>query len=62
MDIKNFPTVGFTKTIGVEKQSKNKWKILQIYCLGTLVCDVENCQWVGLPPTGSKMIEKYIAK
>jgi hypothetical protein len=64
MSITNFATVGFTKTIGVEYRSNKMWKIIQVYCLGVLVCDKENCQWVGSPPTGkdgiAKLLDSYI--
>ena len=62
MDIKNFGTIGFTKTLGVKKQSKNTWKILQYYCLVVMVCNIDTCQWVGLPLTAPGSINKLLAR
>jgi hypothetical protein len=58
--ITNFGTVGFSKTIGVNYQRQQKWKVTQVYCLGALVCDVATCKWAGPPPTGKGKIEEYL--
>jgi hypothetical protein len=60
-DIKNFLSAGFTRTAGVEYQSNRNWKVIQIYCLGVMVCDVKGYQWAGFPPTAQKSIEKFLA-
>jgi hypothetical protein len=59
--ITNFGTVGFTKTVGMDYNKDQTWKTTCVYCLGVLCCDIETCQWFGLPPTAKQTLDKYLA-
>jgi hypothetical protein len=38
------------------------WKVIQIYCLGILLCDCEGCDYAGPPPTGPHKIKQYLSR
>ncbi|OAV98489.1 hypothetical protein PTTG_25679 [Puccinia triticina 1-1 BBBD Race 1] len=60
MTVVNFVSVGFTKTTSIEKRSTDTWKVLRVYCLGALVCNIDTCQWIGSPPTAQGGIQEYL--
>lgn len=59
---RNFGSVGFTKTMSMEKTRDAEWTVKRIYCLGVLRCDDESCLWAGSPPTGNNVLDKYLIK
>jgi hypothetical protein len=58
----NFGSVGFTKTASVETMRDKQWKVRRIYCLGAMLCNKEDCQWLGSPPTGGHEVKKLLAR
>ncbi|EHS64724.1 uncharacterized protein PGTG_22420 [Puccinia graminis f. sp. tritici CRL 75-36-700-3] len=58
--ITNFGNVGYSKTTSNEKSKDNRWKVIRVRCLGVLLCDSEDCDYAGPPPTGQGKIEELI--
>jgi hypothetical protein len=46
--ITNFGAVGFSKTCSNGARSvTSKWKVVQMYCLGVLLCNQDGCDYAG---------------
>ncbi|OAV87541.1 hypothetical protein PTTG_09925 [Puccinia triticina 1-1 BBBD Race 1] len=61
-EICNFGSVGFTQRINSSKNTNNQWRLVRVTCLGVILCDQENCDYTGSPPTGAGKIEELIEK
>lgn len=63
-DYTNWGTVSYTHLSRTEHAKKHRWKIWRFYCLGVLVCDQEDCDYAGSPPTGkgkiAALLNKYV--
>ena len=59
---RNFGSVGFTKTTSLETTRNEQWQVKRIYCLGVMLCNNDDCQWAGSPPTGEHAIDKYLTR
>jgi hypothetical protein len=59
---RNFGLLGFTKTTSYETTRDCQWQVKRIYCLGVMLCDQDNCQWLGSPPTATHAIDKFLSR
>ncbi|KAI7948710.1 hypothetical protein MJO29_010375 [Puccinia striiformis f. sp. tritici] len=61
-EIKNFKKFGFPHTDNHETKKCQDWKLIRVTCLGALLCDREECDYAGSPPTGRNKIKEFLSK
>ncbi|OAV85732.1 hypothetical protein PTTG_30312, partial [Puccinia triticina 1-1 BBBD Race 1] len=57
----NFPKIGYSQTVNVDKRSHDLWKVITVKCLGVLLCDRDDCEYAGPPPTGPGKIAELLS-
>jgi hypothetical protein len=61
--ITNFGVVGFSRiSSNGANPVTSDLKVVQMYCLGVLVCDRDKCNYAGPPPTGHVKIKQLLAQ
>ncbi|POW01003.1 hypothetical protein PSTT_12719 [Puccinia striiformis] len=61
-EIMNFESVGFSNTNNVASRTKGQWKVIHVTCLGVMLCDREECDYTGPPPTGRNKIKELLER
>ncbi|OAV92786.1 hypothetical protein PTTG_04952 [Puccinia triticina 1-1 BBBD Race 1] len=61
-DIVNFPKVGYSQTININNRTNNMWKVIHITCLGVLLCNQDECEYAGPPPTGPGKLQELLSQ
>lgn len=58
--IQNWGTFSFTYITsgGGKQKSRPDWRTVRFHCLGVLVCDDTNCDYLGSPPTATGKIRE----
>ncbi|POV97464.1 hypothetical protein PSTT_15030 [Puccinia striiformis] len=58
--IQNFKKFRFVHTDNHETKKCQQWKLIRVTCLGVLLCDCEECNYAGPPPTSRDKIMKEL--